>query len=120
MKATTSHVFRTPDENAARMANDAFESHMTDALKGEFPGCFKHGKCRSMIVGTPHCPEKMTFYVKKGNGELIERPLLDVPFALWESDLYQFVAATQPYTEAGKLWRQLAGTLMSARERGLS
>ncbi len=47
------------------------------------PDAFEHGRVHSHVRGTPHKPKEMEWVLKKGNGELVVFPLLDVPESLW-------------------------------------
>jgi len=47
------------------------------------PDAFDHGRVHSHVRGTPHKPKEMEWVLKKGNGELMVFPLLDVPESLW-------------------------------------
>lgn len=59
-------------------------------LQQFYPEAFSHGTCRTGARGNlQHYAQDATFYIKLGNGEQVNFPILDVPYELWPEQARQ-------------------------------
>lgn len=77
-------ILKSLEEKHARASELRHQLALSVMLEGLEPRAFLHGACKTQVVGNiRHAIARARFIVILGNGERLDYPLLDVPFALW-------------------------------------
>lgn len=93
-------LMRGLDDKYAHLARLRADLDKSLLIQATWPDAFEHGSVKLGGWATTSEPHKGTITLRKGNGEMVETPALNVPFELWPTRMQSDYMAMPSFRRA--------------------